>query len=769
MKINLYIFFLFFVSNCSAGIYYVSSVSGNDSRSSIEAQNALTPWRSLNKINSFSVNFIPGDVVLLKRGESFYGDINISSSGTSNNPIIFGAYGTGSKPLITGFLKISNWTQFGIGIYEFKCSSCTNNLNMVTFQDSVQPLGRWPNISAPGAGYLSFQSHIGTTSITSNSINNAPNFIGGELVIRPFGWLINRAKVLGQTFNKIDYLIPPDDISSLAYEPQDGYGFFFQNHINALTRLGDWMYDGTLKNFRMYFGTKDPKNYSVNVSSIENLVNLSNNKNLIFDGLSFEGANSNAFKIDSASNIIIKDCDIRFSGIDGLYVTNNSKYITFKNSSIVNSCNNAITANGSTGWTLQNNHIKNTGVIRGMGQSGDGQYIAISHIGDKSLIEFNEIKNSGYNGIEFQGDSIVIRNNFIDSFCLIKSDGGGIYNSAEKDKKGRKIISNIILNGIGDRFGRSREEIESVYEGNVHGIYMDGGAADILIANNTVAHCSNSGLEISSPLNVQVINNTFYNNTVTQIFYFQSKYPISNLSIKQNILFSRKPDQLISLIASSFDDENKWGTIDSNYYCRPVSEDKNIDTSGYSHSPSLYDYPDGGIIQAANGRFYSLDKWQIISGQDFHTKKTPVDSIDLNNIIFIYNASNIATTNPLDGLYFDVRNNLFNNLITLAPYSSAILLKKYPQKVLGYKINVYPNPFRTAATIQIYPDETKEATLKVFDMHGRLIKLLFNGLLESGVLKSFILNNEGMGSSTYIIQLATKNNVINEKIILIRR
>ena len=75
--------------------YYVSS-SGNDSNSGTSASNA---WRSIGKVNS--ANLASGDKVLFKRGNRWDEQLKITKSGASGNSIIFGAYGSGAKPILS--------------------------------------------------------------------------------------------------------------------------------------------------------------------------------------------------------------------------------------------------------------------------------------------------------------------------------------------------------------------------------------------------------------------------------------------------------------------------------------------------------------------------------------------------------------------------------------------------------------------------------------------------------------------------------------------
>ena len=125
--------------------YYFSAVSGDDSRTSAQAKSPATPWKTLNKLNSFFSTLIPGDSVLLKRGETFYGSLNLNNSGTTSLPIIIGAFGVGNKPIISGLTTLSNWISKGSGIYESYNSSLASGLNMVLINDIEQGIGRYPN------------------------------------------------------------------------------------------------------------------------------------------------------------------------------------------------------------------------------------------------------------------------------------------------------------------------------------------------------------------------------------------------------------------------------------------------------------------------------------------------------------------------------------------------------------------------------------------------------------------------------------------------
>ena len=146
MKASTFLVLLFlFGFRAGAANFYFSSSSGNDSRTSAEAQNPATPWRSLSKLNSFFASLQPGDSVLFKRGDTFYGTITVGRSGTVSSPIVLSAYGSGAKPIISGFTTLSNWVSKGGGIYECYNASLGAEVKMVTLNNEVQAMGRYPN------------------------------------------------------------------------------------------------------------------------------------------------------------------------------------------------------------------------------------------------------------------------------------------------------------------------------------------------------------------------------------------------------------------------------------------------------------------------------------------------------------------------------------------------------------------------------------------------------------------------------------------------
>jgi len=79
----------------STGTYYVDCSGGNDANSGTDTTHA---WASLSRANQAALQ--PGNALLLKRGCTWTGPLNVRWIGTALLPITIGAYGSGNLPQI---------------------------------------------------------------------------------------------------------------------------------------------------------------------------------------------------------------------------------------------------------------------------------------------------------------------------------------------------------------------------------------------------------------------------------------------------------------------------------------------------------------------------------------------------------------------------------------------------------------------------------------------------------------------------------------------
>ncbi|MEO6949693.1 MAG: right-handed parallel beta-helix repeat-containing protein [Ginsengibacter sp.] len=634
---------ILFVMTANATNYYISS-SGNDSNS---GTNESSPWQTLDKVNSFK-NFVPGDNILFNRGDTFYGSITVSNAGSSYAPITFGAYGSGANPVITGFTTVTDWTNIEGDIWEStNAVSTLSTCNMVVINGVNTAMGRYPN-----TGYLTYQSHSGNTSITSSSLTGTPNWTGASSIIKKERWAVEAGTITAQSGGTLSF------IDGGKFTPTNGFGFFIQNDPRTLDVQNEWYYNPSTKKIRVY-SASSPVN--VQISTVEMLAAVSGTWSYNFNNISFKGSNSDAMNLHlvSSGNISVKNCDISYAGGDGIYADrvtvdiedNNISYSNSNGIEVTYTCPNSI---------IKNNTIKNTGLLPGMMMkttSGNGIHVQ----GVNLLVQYNNIDSSGYDGIYFSGDNMKIRNNFINHSCMVTDDGGGIYTGGSNF--GNEIVGNIILNSVGN--------IEGIDAGSGYmgvGIYLDSYSSNFLIQGNTVANGNSSGGFFSNLNNNVIRDNTFYNNSLLTGFNSKGEVMMQHICcndvrsnvFNSNICFSKSSIKSPYFSYSITDDINQWGTADSNYY---VS----------SNGGNTF-----GVQLNSTVTNYTLPQWRSYSGRDTHSQSLIKSPASMDGVRFEYNATQSNKTVSLDAKYVDVKGNVYNGSITLAPYTSAVLIKDGP-------------------------------------------------------------------------------------------
>jgi Right handed beta helix region/Family of unknown function (DUF6298) len=97
--------------------YYVSA-NGLDSN---DGKSPDHPWKTLDKVSS--TTFHPGDSILLNKGDTFTGSLQLQGSGTTANAITLSSYGTGADPIISAgsneeAIKLQNQDHWDISHIE---------------------------------------------------------------------------------------------------------------------------------------------------------------------------------------------------------------------------------------------------------------------------------------------------------------------------------------------------------------------------------------------------------------------------------------------------------------------------------------------------------------------------------------------------------------------------------------------------------------------------------------------------------------------------
>ena len=643
------------ISNAAAARnYYFSNSLGDDTRTSTQAQSSATPWKTITKLNSFFSSLAVGDSVLFKRGDTFYGSIIVSNSGTSSSPITLGAFGTGAKPIITGLQTIAGWTNTGGGIYS-KVVTVESSPNLLLIEGVQYAMGRYPN-----TGWLYYESHSGLTSITDNQLPSTPNWTGAEAIICKNNWTIDRNPITNHSGTTL--MIN----NGYSWGLTNGYGYFIQKSLSTLDQYGEWYYNTANSTLYVYFGAVDPTTKTVDLPIVNNGIAFTSGVDYItLSNLAIKGTNKIGVNIDHNDFITVKDCDINFSGNSGitLYVADNT---TIQNNTI-NYCNDwgVITAASSDNVVMIGNTISNIETIFGQGISNYMSGNAIFSIqGENIRIEKNTINNISYCGMHIGANNQIVRNNYIANSMQTKQDGGAIYLDATDLTAGVTINGNVIVGTI----GRPEGKPIGYTSGAGNGIYIDQGSSYFTsIDSNSISGCKGHGIFIHASQNIGIRANTVYD--CSEALYMQetpedgSGYnylPITNMNIKNNKFVAKETTQLASW--GRLNTGHVWtgiGTLDKNWYARPIS-----DVS-----------PIKAMITAWDATAINLSAWKTLTGQDANSQKSPVTISNTSDLRFEYNATSTDKVVSLGSSYIDVTGTVYSNSITIAPYSSVVLIK----------------------------------------------------------------------------------------------
>ena len=571
--------------------YYVDEAGGNDSNDGLSAKSA---WQTLGKVNAG--RFQAGDNILFRRDQTFYGSLQPSADG-----VTYSAYGTGNMPVISGITLVTGWTSIGNGVYAAACPSCTNSMTMLSINDSMKAMGRYPNISAPNGGYLTISSHVGNTAITDSTLPPFPDWTGAEIVIKKNSYTLDRGLISGQAGQTLTYA----SIYGSGVESQDGYGYFLQNSPLTLDQFGEWYYDPTAKMIRVFFGNVSPAQYTVKAGTIDTLVYLNGYNNVTFTGLAFQGSTAITLGIENAANIAVRDCSIAYSGFYAIK-DSNSTGLVISGCSITNTNNTAIEAYACNGAVLTRNMISHTGMMPGMGGRNGQPYKGIAIFGNSNYIAQNNIDSTGYMGIFFYGDSTIARYDYVNYFGTVLDDGGGIYTYAG-NAVGRIISNNIVLYGIGSPAGTTSGT------GAACGLYADDQTSNLEMDSNTAAYCVRAGIYLHNTHETGVRNNTLFSNGTQLLLVHDAVFPadsIRNLVVKGNVFFSELGDQLVSYCSSTTMDFSRMGVFDSNSYTRPFDTAGIVATTYNIPASTIYDY-------------YDLSGWRMAYQTDTHSTPGP--------------------------------------------------------------------------------------------------------------------------------------------------
>lgn len=630
--------------------YFVDNTSGNDANPGTN----ILPWKSIDKVNAM---LLAGDNVYFKRGEKFYGTLRVK-----NNNHIISSYGVATEqPIFTGYTDITSMTSEGSDIYSTVISAATSTLNIVTINNEMQTIARYPNVTDANEGYLKY-----TTAYDSNAFRGAItgiNYTGTEIAVMPETYRLFTGTVTSHKHDSIVYnrSVAMMDGGSTVRNPfvsnAGGRGYFFRKRLDFIDQNGEYYLNPTTKKLSIKI-VGGLAGRTLRVATLDTSVAmLSGISNVVVNDIKVEGYNLLGVRELSCKNIDIIGCTIFATsraisafGCQGISIIGNR---------IDNSLEGAIHCKASTNdsLTITYNYITRTGLIKGQGSFYNEDYTAVvANVRSRLLVAHNSIISTGHSGITWVcPNHALIEKNYIDTFSKIMSDDGGLYgwingflNNGNRDTlttySDRVLQDNLIGNGIGSVGGNLNSIVRLS-----SGLYLDGAAVNDTVRNNTVWNVPRWGLEVNHGRGIVVYGNKFYN-CISASMIFTKLYPdypsvkvYNNLSYRFESSYADNKrfhlyftdDYLTALTNAAMQDHIKivFKTLNNNYYNKTSITNFKLDGKA---KPSL-----------VNGSFTfnNLAGWKTYSSRDSASLALPdFDSRDSARLIINTSSSSIEYT-----------------------------------------------------------------------------------------------------------------------------
>lgn len=636
--------------------YFVKSSGG--SGSGLDNANA---W-SYSKYNSMASTLLTGDIVKFNRGDTYAGPMALHSG------VSYQDYGTGANPVISGLVAITGWVQYSGNIYYFNTSSLSPappTVRIVTVDNVLRGYGRFPN-----TGYLTFTSHSAPNSITGATISTLPSGLtgGGEVVIKKQRYIIDRHKITGQTSSTLTFLRDNFYGDNTTYLPDDNNGYFIQNHISTLDQDGDWCFDESTSRIYMYFGNGNPSGRVVKISAYTVIAYTGGLSNVTFSNITFEGGDSGVIN-ESGTNIIFNNCTFRQQAF-GVY-GNSCTNMQINGGSISEcSCEGVFVDANGVNTLVEGVTVNKCGWIAGLGKSGDSMYNAINVVGTGTIIRSNIVTNTGFNGIYTEGENFLVEKNRVDTFCVHKDDGAGIYTFCLTGVNftGRIIRNNIVTNCVGSPEGAGAD---GDFFGKGAAIYLDGFTNHLTVTNNICFHGVWAGIYINGNSNNTITNNLVYDFKFALQIYVTTTAVGDKGTVRSNIITGNKfiaktsTQQTLAVWLFVNDNPSLFGTFDNNYYARPLSEGASIDVHYRFAGQDL-------------ANLKTLGAWKSTYNQDINSSASKATVSSEADIRDDFNFSASPITVSLQGNYKDVDNSSFAGSRLIPAFGGAVSLYQSP-------------------------------------------------------------------------------------------
>jgi len=638
---------------CGQTTYYISS-NGSDANN---GTSTTTPWKTLKKVSS--MNYLAGDAILLNRGDVFQGEFSKASgwhNGTSSQPILFGAYGIGPKPLIYGDMTGATWTKT-LGRDSMWQAFCGITIDLYGYEKSSGNI--WRSIPVRGGETRFYLSNPDSLNVFLNKITTSSFGAGNDTV-----WM--------KTWDGNSPIVK----------------LFRTNNLS-----GTYVTVRDLEFRNFYIG-----------------IYASAAQNIIFRNLTFRNTISlTIYLANGCRNSIIDSCTIDSAGYTAIYsgVGGYKNYIRYNTVQYV-----VDSVLGMPRGAIE---------MAGIGMQQDTACVA----------EYNTLDNIMDSGIDSYynvGDTV--------RYNIITNTLGGIWLLGLNWVAHDNTVSTSTLGIVSLNTAKLPPEL--------------GGGATL---RPTMANVYNNSITIASNFGLRGVSN---DGTIT----FDSNRVVNQGNV--NTLFTSYESGNIVSTNNSFVGVGTWatGVFPNQVYYTDLSTFKSA--TGYENG-STWD-------QTTMGTFSVTPDSLPLNGGVVTLQWTSVNATNASISYKIGNVDTSMSVNTSGSIVINVSATTLFTLTLNGPFGTTTLSARVivGTSQLDYFLDQnYPNPFNTGTIIGFTLPKDDNVSLKVFDLLGREIATLVEGMQTSGV-HQIQWNPKGVASGVYRYRLATGSYSKTFRMVLVR-
>lgn len=540
--------FLIAASVLSAQTTYYFSENGDDNNTGESPSQA---WASIHRLNQQSLS--AGDSILFEQGGVFRGQIDWDQSGSASNPIVLSSYNGDpqrtSRPVISGAVVVE-LANAGGNIW-----TASLDQKPVVLYSSLR---RFVPAREPDADFFT-ASGGSKTSLTSIDLNSGTNYVGRSVRLRSSNWTFEAREITASSGNSISWT------ENLQYDLGNGWGFFLEDHPDYLDAEGEFYYDKSAKELRVYS--------SQNPGSVEAVVRAYgmttpwNVGNFRVEGIRFERQAVTAINMKgTAGKIQISNCVFSEQEEHGLNFGGTYTDVVVQDNELSDMAGSGIMAQNISNSEMANNTFRRVGMFQGYGavwgfpiNNNSGIGIAGSNL----HVHSNNLDSIGYVGIRVDGDNNLIEENVIYHSLMTQNDGGALYAWGEKTH--HSVFRNNVAKYI---YGNTKG---SPYDGMVGAaLYLDNKCHNMLVQNNILMHSNALGIQLNSESRVDTVENNFiYGFESAAIGIYEDAAGITNENnvIRNNVMVAWEPEQIFIHKQTTANTDNfQPGTFANNEY-----------------------------------------------------------------------------------------------------------------------------------------------------------------------------------------------------------